>query len=384
MAEFKIFLAENAHQGFDLLGALTAVEDLLPQTRLVRSHAAIKAFQDSIAEGQLYNTTLTEVKDAVNYLACDAWNKLYYTGGEWYKFDSPIYKALDEADIDVPAYIDAGKIKKAIRTLEAAQKLVTDADVKAIFTKLQRLGTAYAYCIDAFKAVQSKVIKGRRPAAINPNDFHSRMGSAHSVATVRTSLLKSITPPLEEFEEQLRAYYQQVLSSVDKAVAGQTSVKPFKHPNAMMMFQSCYEFKMKGWDDKREHTNIVRKSTADNVPVKDAAAAKKLIEDTFLHKNALKLSALLDAKGNLTSIDVLEGAPVKLHKGAGTLQTSMSVKFGDGSSFIVRNKVIINQSATGKQFYQYPTTFHDVALANGDKLEAPSEEKMLKVFGATA
>jgi hypothetical protein len=59
----------------------------------------------------------------------------------------------------------------------------------------------------------------------------------------------------------------------------------------------------------------------------------------------------------------------------------MKVSFADGSEFTVRNKVITNTSSAGKWFYQYPTTFHDVKLADGSKLEAPSEEKMVKVFG---
>jgi hypothetical protein len=148
-----------------------------------------------------------------------------------------------------------------------------------------------------------------------------------------------------------------------------------------MIFQARYDYRSKGWNDKRAYYDIKFWPTAEHYPAKEVSSARKTIEETFLHKNALKLSALLDKKGDLTSIDVLPGVPVKLHNGIGTLTSIMKVSFADGSEFTVRNKVITNTSSAGKWFYQYPTTFHDVKLADGSKLEAPSEEKMVKVFG---
>lgn len=385
MSTFKEFLAENAHQDFDLIAKLHTLDDLLePYAKRIASRIGyIKAFEDTVKAGEtLYNVVHSEAKDAAKDIFGRAYEDITSKGSRaWTYYKGEDYELLQAADIDVPHHIDAGNAKKADRTLTAAEKLVKDAGTKADFAKLKRLVEAYIYFIEAFKATQSKVVKGRKPAEPDPNAFHSRMGTAHSVATVRTHLLKSITPPLDSFEAQMRTYYEGLLAQVDAACKDQNEVRPFNSSALSFVFQAAYDYQSKGWDDKRVYTELKRKPTADGYPAREAATARKIIEEAFLYKNALKLSSLLDAKGNLTAIDVLPGVPVRLHNGAGTLTSEMKVSFADGSCFNVRNKVIINTSSAGRQFYQYPTTFHDVKLADGSRLEAPSEEKMIKVFG---
>lgn len=385
MSTFKDFLAENAHRDFDLIAKMHTVDDLLePYAKRIASRLGyIKAFEDTVKAGEtLYNVVHSEAKEAAREVFGRAYEDIAGKGSSsWTYYKGEDYVLLRTADLDVPHHIDAGNAKKAERTLTAAQKLVKDAGTQADFAKLIRLAGVYIYFIEAFKATQTKVVKGRKPAAIDPNAFHSKMGTAHSVATVRSHLLKSITAPLDSFEHQLKAYYEERLKDIDDTCRDATEIKPFRHPLMSMIFQETYDFRSRGWDDKRVFTELKRRPTADGYPIKEAAAARKTIEETFLHKNALKLSSLLDAKGNLTAITVLPGVPVRLHNGAGTLTSEMAVTFADGSCFNVRNKVIINTSSAGRSFYQYPTTFHDVKLADGTKLEAPSEEKMIKVFG---
>ena len=383
MASFKQFIIENAHQGFDLVGKLRTVEDLISDKRFERSLPDIIAFQDGVAANALYNTVFNEAKDAVKRLLSDAYDKIWERSS-WMKWNHPVDKQLRDNNVEVAAHLDAGNIKKALRGLEAAEKIVTDADALADWAKMKRLCEVFAYCSEAFKAVQTKVIKGRKPATPDPNAFHSHMGTAHSVATVRTHLLKSITEPLDNFESQLKSWFDSVLLSIDKHAETADSngeVAPMGNAFSAFMMQSVYDYRVKGWGEKRKLYDLKRRPDADGYPAREAKRERTKIEESFLYKNALKLSALLDKKGNLTSIDVLPGVPVRLHNGAGTLTSSMKVKFADGSEFTVRNKVIINTSSSGNWFYQYPTTFHDVKLPDGSKLEMPSEEKMLKVFG---
>ena len=381
---FKEFLTENVHQDFDLVAKLHTIDDLLePYNKFVASRLGyIKAFEDAVKAGEtIYNVVHAEAKDAAKEIISKAYEGVARVGGNsWTYYKGEDFIALNSADIDVPYHIDAGNAKKAARSLTAAQNVVKGADTKADFAKLSRIAEVFIYLIDAFKATQTKVVKGRKPAAVDPNAFHSKMGTAHSVATVRTHLLKSITAPLDSFEHQLKAYYEQRLKDIDDTCRDAAEIKPFKHPLSMI-FQATYDFRAKGWDDKRVYTDLKRHPAADGYPAKEAAAARKTIEETFLHKNALKLSSLLDAKGNLTAIEVLPGVPVRLHNGTGTLTSEMAVTFADGSCFNVRNKVIINTGLAGRPFYQYPTTFHDVKRADGTKLDSPSEEKMVKVFG---
>lgn len=385
MSTFKDFLAENAHQAFDLIAKLHTIDDLLERhvKFIVSRKGYIKAFEDAVKAGDvLYNVVHVEAKDAAKEIFSKAYDSIVQASSSaWTRHDGADFKVLADADLDVPWHLDAGNAKKADRTLTAAEKLVNDAGTKADFVKLRRLVEAYIYFIEAFKATQTKVVKGRKPAPVDPNAFHSTMGTAHSVAVVRTQLLKSITAPLDSFERQLKDFHAMILKDVDEACRDQAEIKPFHSPFSEMVFQATYSSRVKRRDDKRVYTELQRYPTADAYPAKEAASARKNIEETFLHKNALKLSSLLDKKGNLTAINVLPGTPVKLHQGAGTLTSEMEVIFADGSRFNVRNKVIINTSAVGRPFYQYPTTFHDVKLADGAKLESPSEEKMVKVFG---
>lgn len=381
MTALKSFLAENAHQGFDLVGKLKAVDDLVNPKRLERALVHVEAFEDGVRQDKIYNVVHSEAKDAVKSVLGQAYESIW-SAAPWIRYDTDTQKALDKAGVEVSSGMDGGSVKKVIRSLEAAQKVITDASVLADFGKLMRLATAFSYCVDAFKATQTKVIKGRKPAEPDPHAFHSKMGSAHAVATVRTHLLKSITGPLDDFEQQVKAYFERTLAKIAAHVKdGGGEVKPLTGMEAFI-FQQVYDYQARGWNEKRVYYNVKPRHGHETWAHDEAHRERKRIEETFLHKNALKLSALLDAKGNLTSIDVLPAAPVRLHDGAGTLTSEMSVKFADGSHFNVRNKVIINTSSTGQGFYQYPTTFHDVMLPDGKTLDAPSEEKMVKVFGA--
>lgn len=391
---FKQFLVENAQVGNDLIAKLHAIEDLINPVRFERSKAIIRKFEEEIAEGSVYNVTLVEAKDAVTSLIRNAWEGSFDKHSFWWKWDHPVEKELRAHDLDISHYVDGGSVRKADRTLAAAERLIKDHDALKHFTMLRRLADAFIYCLDAFKAAQPKAIKGRKPAAPDPNKFTSRMGSAHAVATVRSALLKSITPPLEQYEEQVAKYFKLLLSRVDSLVDGreigndaygnELGMVPLDDFELQMVMQATYAYRSRGYGEKRRLVDLKREANADEYPAQEAKRQRRQIEEGFLHKNALKMSALIDAKGNLTSIDSLPTAPVKLHGSSGTLTAELNVKFADGSSFMVRNKVIINRSHTGKSFYQFPTTFHDVVLPDGKTLEAPSEEKMLKVFGGTA
>lgn len=345
MTSFKNFLAENAHQGFDLSGKLKTIDDLVNPKRLERALAAVAQFEDGVRTEKLYNVVHSEAKDAVKSLIQNEYESIW-SKAPWIFYKSDTQQALDKIGVEISSTVDAGSVKKVIRSLESAQKVITDASVLADFTKLMRLASVFSYCTDAFKATQTKVIKGRKPSEPDPSAFRSKMGSAHSVATVRTHLLKSITPPLDDFEKQLKEYFDSVLAHLAKLVASGPEIKP---PQGMdgFIFQQVYDYRAKGWDDKRVYYEIKPRERLATWPHAEAQRERKKIEETFLYKNALKLSAILDLKGNLTSIDVLPTSPVKLHSGAGTLSSEMEIKFADGSCFNVRNKVIINTSSTG-------------------------------------
>jgi hypothetical protein len=58
----------------------------------------------------------------------------------------------------------------------------------------------------------------------------------------------------------------------------------------------------------------------------------------------------------------------------------LKFEFADGSRFLVHNDVVHKFSSRGRPFAQFPTTFHDVVLADGTRMKNPSEAKMKKEF----
>ena len=66
----------------------------------------------------------------------------------------------------------------------------------------------------------------------------------------------------------------------------------------------------------------------------------------------------------------------------GTVEGTIAFEFNDGSSFTVRNKVVMSYSKYNTPFYRYPTTFHNVKMPDGSTMSQPSEERMLDIFTA--
>jgi hypothetical protein len=97
--------------------------------------------------------------------------------------------------------------------------------------------------------------------------------------------------------------------------------------------------------------------------------------EQFLYKNSTKLSRIVNGKGNLDKAMIL-----RINSGPYDYGGELKFEFEDDSSFIVRNKTIFKRSHLGTPFYQFPTTFHNVALPDGSKMSGVNEKTMLEVF----
>jgi hypothetical protein len=96
------------------------------------------------------------------------------------------------------------------------------------------------------------------------------------------------------------------------------------------------------------------------------------ISRTDDHNNSPHMKVYM--AGNLTSISELPYKKPTIKGGGGQLESGFLFEFADSSEF----KVV---TYAGKQFEQFPTTFHDVKFLDGTKMKIPSEEKMVKEFG---
>jgi hypothetical protein len=64
----------------------------------------------------------------------------------------------------------------------------------------------------------------------------------------------------------------------------------------------------------------------------------------------------------------------------GMVENSMKFVFEDSSSFTLESSVVYKYSQLGKFFFQYPTRFKNVKMADGSLMKMPSEEKMIRDF----
>lgn len=92
--------------------------------------------------------------------------------------------------------------------------------------------------------------------------------------------------------------------------------------------------------------------------------------DSFKYKMALKLGAVIDAKG---------GAEIKV-VGSTVTDNSLWFKFPDGSSFEIRTQQVLSVSVLGKLFARYPSTFHSVVDHESHRMVSPSANKMQTEF----
>lgn len=102
------------------------------------------------------------------------------------------------------------------------------------------------------------------------------------------------------------------------------------------------------------------------------------LRESFVHKNAYKLSLIIRSKGNLKDARVIR------INGGNDFGGEMIFTFEDNAKFTVRNKTVFKISALGRPFEQFPTTFHDVILPSGKPMGTPSEKRMTEIFARTA
>jgi hypothetical protein len=123
----------------------------------------------------------------------------------------------------------------------------------------------------------------------------------------------------------------------------------------------------------REHARL--KPDAPGIMAALATAEADRICRTFVAKNVRKVAAILDAKGDLAECEA-DRRSIDLEDLRGTFR----VGFADGSGFQFTNGITWNRSVRGRRFVQFPLRFHDVVVANGERVGAASEKWMLDSF----
>lgn len=113
------------------------------------------------------------------------------------------------------------------------------------------------------------------------------------------------------------------------------------------------------------------RSDAKQIAQKMAEAQVKDIVDRYLFKNTNKIGSVVEAKGGLEKVKVAHG-----NLAGWGFNGELICLFSDGAQFTVRNKVVVKVSMRGKWFNQFPTTFHDIIWADGNRSSMLSEKQM--------
>jgi len=338
--------------------------------RIAYLQAAAMKFDAEVIADKIYNITATEAKEAMNTV-----KKLFESVRITIGYQSADSLALGDLYHEMPYSIDGGNCKKAIRTINTALqvKMMTN-ELRLSLDKQLIVATAFASICNELGAVKTKLIKGRVPKASDINTFTNHVGSKASVELITAKLTEITKNPLDQFEAGQTASYQLDIDAVRRG--GASIAANNLTPDSSRALASCFDFTITGHGKDKVYTNIQETAAASTYAAEQGAKARKTASQNFLHKAAQKLSNIVDRKNNMASVT---GSADCIR---GVVTAYLFFSFADGSAFSAKNKVIINSTARGDRFYQFPSTFHEVILVNGDTLAFPSEEKMIKVFSA--
>lgn len=368
-----------------LSNRLKAIYDGAKQGRVDRAQAALDKLEQAIKDDKIFNVDFGEIKDTLTRALEDVLrHHLDSIGRDEKDWDNSPHMMVYKADINTMVYLNQAKGQaRKIKTFLDAHKDFPAAD-RTKLEKALAANEAAAEINDMLTKLKPKIIKGRKPSEkeADPNTFHRKLGSAEAQKIVKDKLEAGIKEPLDAYEEAVREWLQGMLDSISK---NDTYVQPVdrQHRDPLLdrLFFQCFDAK-KDYDASDKEKTVYKdvKLTKKDYAKTEAKAQRDGIERRYLKKNIEKLSHIIDLKGNLTKIKELPTKKPSVKSGSGTVESGFSFEFEDGSSFKVVNKVITKYSFTGKQFEQFPMTFHDVKFPDGSKMKNPSEEKMVTQF----
>jgi hypothetical protein len=220
---------------------------------------------------------------------------------------------------------------------------------------------------DALKTMKSYVKSGKPPREPKPGQFIKPMASLEASRLA----VRFMTEAVDSFEKRLRADVSEGIQKAYDKIRDMTDPNDLpKTPNEKVVAATIFVVKRK---DGKKVLELIpnpqqRLDKLIDNNVRD-------IVDGFISKNASKLALILQKKGTpkAHSID-------RTNIRNGMVENTMNFTFNDGSAFTLESSVVYKYSPMGKLFFQYPTRFRDVRMADGSRMKTPSEEKMIREF----
>jgi len=317
-----------------------------PKTR----EYVVKAIEDldaGLENKVIWNTEFLNIKSRLGSLCYDLFHdvkrdaikKVTMTPEELAYFEEKIYMLAVQA----PRMI----LKKIGSDNNPGLKFMVETLIKPIADLLEKINKLKEF-----------VQKGRKP---NPNaktkpvfdPGYSSKEDTEKVKNIYEELLKEWLPKqIAEIEDQQEKMIVDLQKLLRDGTPAEKSNKR-SHPGRIY-------FDLSDRLEKDYKKKIKEKA------VKEA----KAIQEAFTIKNIKKVTSIISNKGDLKDSKI-----VKTSSRDGIMEGIIKFLFSDGSSFSVKNQVVVVWD-TRKPFYRFPTTFIDIEMPDKVKHKMKSEEWM--------
>jgi hypothetical protein len=348
---FKSYIVESSEAGTALAKVkpiLNMVSDRYKTKGVEYLDILIKAAEDK----SIYNARFTEASSGLLNIVRLTYDIVSKTIIDYRQSNR-------DASEKIPYSIyTAGDIKKAIK--DTAKITDLPSQLKTFFNSVKDIP-------EALSVIKGYVQKGKPPKEPKPGQFIKPLASFDATK----SAFKFMQEATDSFKTELKeSVTSQIMTAYENIRDITRGPDLPKDETSQLVATTIFIMRTKEG-----------KKYLEKMP--DAVARiKKLIEnnvseivDGFVSKNTSKLALILQKKGQPKSHEI-----VKTNIRNGMVENTMKFTFEDSSSFTLESSVIYKYSARGNLFFQYPTRFKNVKLADGSMMKMPSEEKMIKEF----
>lgn len=361
MKSFKEFIGEESNIPVKNFSYYLHYAEYIPEknaNRREKFKAALVAFDEGLNNKEIYNA---EFKDHYTYGLSLG---LETIAGE---MKGDMYKSPEDGSwIDYPMnpiQTSAAFVKQTVPMLQVHKPELAKFYMDMVALK------------PLVKELKGYIVKGKKPSAsakAAPFIPHAKYDTTKVVANLLSSAVDKIR---SSYEREYRNIFASDINKLKTLISDEIS------------YQKAYMTVKKYPVLQQEFLRLVTRKTDGSFEMAASATiqgyiakrAKDTVDDIlaqFIAKNTVKIAAIFDRKNKMIDHKIIEQ---KIGDG-GILNNTMYFKFDDGSYFTIYTKTIIKSSKFGKMFYQFPSRFMNVMLANGNKMSQPSEEKMKKEF----
>jgi hypothetical protein len=346
--------------------AFPLLSSAIPESRKASLEKLLGLFRKHLEDGELIKSEFNELK-YINRRIEEAVSKLisepYFHSGKWESLPEHI-RDLDT--LNVALHTIPGKLKKA-------EKLQAKGDHKVLQTYIKLMKELLPLS-EAQKKLKPMIVAKRTADVKKAEEKVVRQETLLSHEDVKRvrKVLTDITNKLRE--ETLASNYNYLVKVVERHMAQYDPADP-KTSNYGRNARNPF---VRGIMNKALEPAKHREPEKLKEDWKDAikAEAKKMTDDVldhFINKQTAKLAEILVKKDSLKTIEMKDA-----RAGSGVVEGLLRLTFDDDSAFDVNNKLVWSISKLGKQFYRFPTTFHNVIMADGRQLSGTASEHRMK------